>query len=240
MALALPPSQWFELSFIDDEAIRRVAFQSLHSTTQEDFSSALDKAISSWCDTMPGHSHGMSMIPIPMSIGSMGPAATLLETISDAVCFELEEGGEGPSSQKWLKLLDYAAAIDRLQGNTPVHVNFVWDNGGGDDNLFGDGFDCAQETDEQVELVEGFLSLLNEWGEGEGNWYDFDPVINPSVDPIAHRMDFDEFEQWHKSSSSPMAAALTPVLQQMRSHQIESNLDISLKNSKSSTRGPRM
>lgn len=227
MSSSQSSEQWFELTFLIDGKLDRVAFLSPSPSSQADIGRALDEAIQRFVDLAPGQSHGLSLLPLSSSDPVRGSAQELLQTLSSAVSWE-EDGG----SPVWDQLQALAQAIDSQAQNSAstdsLLVEFVWDNGGGDDNPFGDGFVFAKDKEEQRTQAHAFVEALEQWGEGEGFWYDFTVSHGSSVDPHEGRMHVEDFIAWVEESPSPIAQAMAPLAQAIGSHHLSAQMDSSL------------
>lgn len=114
---------------------------------------------------------GFSFIQLqPESTASS--ASELVQTILSEVCAEDDENQEVIAAAKRLdELTDRHPDAVR-----PCAVEFVWDNGGSDDNLFTDHFCSIPGSPEEA----AFLECMNDLELNDGYFYDFvsfDPLL---------------------------------------------------------------
>jgi hypothetical protein len=120
-----------------------------------------------------------------MSDEGIGTALEALDTIGTAV----GESVAAPSSPAFAVLVEQAKAID-AEAAVPTattvcqSIEFIWDNGGGDDNAFAQSF-MAQKQSARVDV---FADALDGWLTEEGHAYDFAVLQGWSADHAFDRL----------------------------------------------------
>ena len=238
-----PVEQWFELSFLTQGSLERVALRSVSPNAIHELGRAVDQAIRRFLDAAPGESHAISLISLASDMKS-GSAGDLLNVIAEAISLEFDDESEPEEEQAWDNLVALAERVDSVSSPdlalVPVSVDFVWDNGGGDDNAFSDGFLCCQADPENLEAAYQFVEALKEWGENESHWYDFSYIVAPTLDPHEDRMNLEDFAAWMSESEGVMAQCLAPVIEAAESHELQVKMESSLAAPVVSRTGPRL
>ena len=104
-----------------------------------------------------------------------GNATELVDTIRTALSLgdiTQEQVGLEPMDRAWARAADLARQIDALakdQPTQPLILEFIWDNGGGDDNIFSQGFLSAVGP-QGDELADLFFDAITE--AGQNDYYD--------------------------------------------------------------------
>lgn len=187
--------QIFEVSFIHED--RRVQARGPLTEAQQAAISALSDA--SW-DERP---QALSLMAV-FEESQGGSAIELVDTIVDAMDDEEDE--------PWNRVRELAEQIDRLTESCAnpqfMLVEFVWNNGGGDDNLFGQAFLADVAGPDNEALLEAFSEALEQ--AGNDAFYDFGMQTDSSdnymsIDDLI-QMGADEGEEY------PELAALADAL----------------------------
>lgn len=155
------------LSFVLDESRHEV-----------DFLATPSEATSLWrrleairtADLVAGHDTVQDWQVRPLTQSEPGSAVHLVDTIVEALALDEEEDAQIEALMTKAKAND---ALAGASGNTVGHVvDFVWDNGGGDDNCFTQAFLSASH-DEGSRASAAFVDALEDWLDNEGHAYDF-------------------------------------------------------------------
>ena len=135
----------YEFSFMHDDAIQKFVFQSNDPNIE---------AVRKKVNACRGASDLQQMQFIPVD-GITGKATELMDSLTEALECYLEEGDEASKAAKALRvraetLDERAQAAKRLM---PLEIEFIWDNGGDDDNPFQDGFLAASKDPEATQWM---------------------------------------------------------------------------------------
>lgn len=107
----------------------------------------------------------------PLSAPSPGSASELLTTITDAV--DTDDTEEDPEIQTLTALAEASDTLAETDSTPLIHeVNFAWDNGGGDDNLFTQDF-LGSSSMAGVQASTAFADALEQWLNNHSHAYDF-------------------------------------------------------------------
>lgn len=135
-----------------------------------------------------------------------GTAAELVETITDA----LSVGEDHDNKAAWDKVRALAEQIDASAGGAATKtllVEFIWDNGGGDDNLFSQSFRADVGGAESEALLEQFTEALE--AAGTDDFYDFGVATEES------HMNLEDLRDWLAETDDAVHAPLAVVLEQV-------------------------
>lgn len=136
---------------------------------------------------------GFSLMALVPNQGGL-TAGHLVDTIQEAIFQEGmdDENVEDDDRHTWKTLHDMAARIDehasKAEKPSTYLVEFVWENGGGDDNLFGQSFDADDTNAEHIGRLERFVNALEKALDEGGHSYDFGytkQTIGQVMDPNA-------------------------------------------------------
>lgn len=182
--------QIFEVSFIHEE--RRVQARGPLTEAQQ---AALQALADADPDARP---LALSLMTVDEN-GQDGSAMELVDTIVETM--DDEDGAP------WNQVRELAAQIDRIAEGCasprPMLVEFVWNNGGGDDNLFGQAFLADVAGPDNEALLEAFADALEL--AGDDAFYDFGMQANTSdnhmsIDDLI-QMGADEGEEYPELDS---------------------------------------
>ena len=101
------------------------------------------------------------------SAGSAGTAVELVKEITDAIGLDEKEEDE---QAKWTPVQEMAVQLDGLDqahGCNPLFIEFIWDNGGSDDNVFTQSFAFPADNPEGEALLARFHTALEDVGGDE-------------------------------------------------------------------------
>lgn len=142
----------------------------------------------------------------------LGSALELVEVI--------ENETSSDEDVNWKQLHRLAAAVDEkgLQPNeVGTMVEFVWDNGGGDDNLFSQGFDGSMSSKEGMAFASALEGLVN-----AGLVYDLD-VYEDVPDPTVYES-VQDLLNWVGSVEKEMPC-LSGFLRSAKSMELQERLE---------------
>ena len=149
---------------------------------------------------------------VSSSSEGLGTALDLVVLLENETCSD-----EGV---KWKQLRRLAAAVDKkgLPPNEPgTVVEFVWENGGGDDNLFSQGFDGSMSSKEGMAFASALEGLVN-----AGLVYDLD-VYEDVPDPTVYES-VQDLLNWVGSVEKEMPC-LSGFLRSAKSMELQERLE---------------
>lgn len=236
----LPQEQWFELSFVVDQHLERVALRSTSPNALDEITAEVERATKGYIPPNDDSIKSFSVISLERELIS-GTATSLLETLSRA-SGGIDDSSPRESQEAWKKLQGLAEKIDQQSRGFPssltyVEVGFVWDNGGSEDNAFEDGFCCVIASKTQEKLLHEFLESLEGWGNDECIWYDYYHVKNPSQAPQDGRMSFEDFRSWVSENEDFLPPFMAGLVDDVGRHEMIIQMDQTL--APPSVRSPR-
>lgn len=138
-----------------------------------------------------------------------GTATHLIDTLTDAIGFdELEEDEQA----QWNAVLALANDIDQRAeqvgaATTILTTQFIWNNGGGDDNVFTQCFGACVGGADNDALLDRFHTALEE--AGEDHFYGLDIENGWSA------MSLDDLQQWVSDNEDDMPEQFKVLIDQV-------------------------
>lgn len=160
---AVPPSELTEIAFIFNDA--RVQAHFMATQAQLALLSAYQERLDAREQDGP-----RQFDVLPWSSDGSSSASHLVETLVDA----LDAGLEEEDRALWASAVLLAAQVDSLAERSRSQVltlEFIWNNGGGDDNIFSQSFRSALGSDAE-EVTNRFVETIEL--AGADSFYDFD------------------------------------------------------------------
>lgn len=157
------PHHDYEISFLLD-GLRQFRFHG-----SEEHAKAISEAMHADSDAGPGHVGDIQVYPVGGV--SAGGAEDLLDNITSAIGLDDfdDEDKEGID-----RVRDLARKVDKAcdegSNGRDYLVEFIWNNGGGDDNPYAEGF-RGDADNYQASL--DFADALGQWLDDHGHAYDF-------------------------------------------------------------------
>ncbi len=233
----------FELSFILNDEIQRCRFFAEPSLVE----GVLKRLHSAVQMEMVNSSHfsASEFQILPLGVEHSGTAKHLVETIAEALGIELgnsqeENDQDDDSWARWKKLEACAVKIDEFSEKIPEEkreywsVEFIWDNGGGDDNAFGQGFLMDPNRPQSFQR---FCEALEDIENEEGPFYD---VCWESQSMMEDAMSLPELEALVAPLGVPsFHQAISSLITSLRAEELENTLPPAEEAPPSKPRGPR-